>query len=328
MSSIVHTISATATITTPPGDPTPANNTSTYSKQTLCSHDPNEKTVLPRGCGPEGFVPVGTEFEYLVQFQNTGNGPAYRDVLRDFLDPDLDLNTVQLLGGSHPQVFTVDPGTREMVWTMEDINLPGESYDEPHSHGFVRYKVRHNAGAPVGTVITNQAAIYFDVNAPVLTAITTNTLDSGILPVAAFTASTTTPIPGQSVNFTYTGGTPGVSYAWNFGPNATPSTSSSQNPTGIAYSAAGAQLPTLTVNYSGCDSAPAVMLLNVSMPVSPRLNIQRVGPDVLLTWSDAAFRLQATTNLLPSVVWENVAGASPVTLPIEPGAKFFRLITP
>ena len=324
----VQTITAAATITTPAGDPTPGNNTSAYSKQTLCSHDPNDKTVVPRGCGPEGFVPVGTEFEYLVQFQNTGNGPAYRVVLRDFLDPDLDLNTVQLLGGSHPYVFTVDPNTREMVWAMEDINLPGESYDEPHSHGFVRYKVRHNAGASVGTIITNQAAIYFDVNAPVLTAITTNTLDSGTMPVAAFTASTTTPAAGLPVNFTYTGGTGGVSYLWNFGPNATPATSAAQNPTGIIYNTTGAQLPTLTVSYGGCDSDPAVMLLNVIAPVSPRLNIQRNGNDVVLTWSDATFRLQATTNLRPSVIWEDVAGASPLTLPVEPGARFFRLVSP
>lgn len=322
----VQTISSAAAITLPAGDPTATDNASGYSQQTLCSYDPNDKTVEPKGCGPEGFVPVGTEFEYFIQFQNTGNGPAYRVLLSDFLDPDLDLNTIQVLSSSHAYVFTVDAGTREMLWTMDDINLPG-TYDEPNSHGFVRYKVKHNVGAPVGTEITNRCAIIFDVNVPVLTAITTNTLSSSTPPSSAFSASTTTPGVGVPMSFTYTGGTLGANYLWDFGASATPATSTAANPSGIVYSTSGAKLPTLMVTQNGCESVATVGFITASAPPGCWLNIARNGSGVSLSWTNAAFRLQGATNLL-TAPWINVSGSSPVSLPASGNSRFFRLTYP
>lgn len=324
----LQTVSAAAAITTPPGDPTPANNISFYSDQTSCSYDPNDKTVSPHGCGPQGFVPVGTEFEYLIQFQNTGNGPAYQVVLRDFLDPGLDLSTLQLLGGSHPYAWSVNAATREIVWRMDNINLPGASYDEPDSHGFVRYKIHHNAGAPVGTVITNQCAIYFDANAPVLTAITTNTLSSSPAPVAAFTTSASAAPAGQAIDFKYTGGTTGATFAWDFGPGAIPRTSTEQNPSGVIYTTAGAKLPALTVSLGGCSGNRALALLSISTPAPAPLEVQRTGAKVILSWTNAAFHLQAAPALSAPSAWTNVPGASPCMLTIGPGPLFFRLVYP
>ena len=273
----LNTMNATATITTPPGDPTPADNTSAYSRQTTCSVDPNDKTVRPRGCGPEGFVPVGTEFEYFIQFQNTGSGPAYQVILHDMLDPSLDPATVQLLGGSHPFVFAPDPFTGELVWRMEGIDLPGSIYDEPHSHGWVRFKVQHYPGLPAGTVITNGAAIDFDLNPPVLTATTTNTLSANPLPLAAFTFTPASPFVGQTVHFTYTGGTPGVTYAWDFGPDATPSTSTVASPT-VVFSSMGKKPVSLVVYLGDCASEPAVMAVPVRpTPTKPVITVQPVS---------------------------------------------------
>ncbi|MBI5385181.1 MAG: HYR domain-containing protein [Verrucomicrobia bacterium] len=262
----LNTVIASATITTPPGDPTPADNTSAYSRQTTCSVDPNDKTVRPAGCGPDGLVPVGTEFEYFIQFQNTGSGPAYQVVLHDPLDPDLDPSTVQLLGGSHPFVCTFNPLTSELVWTMEGIELPGASYDEPHSHGWVRFKVQHLAVAPAGTVITNQAAIYFDLNPPVLTATTKNTLSTSPQPVAAFTVAPVSPTAGQPVNFTYTGGTGGATFAWNFGPGAIPPTSTAPNPAGIIFTTPGSHTVGLEVRLGDCVAPPASQVVMVGPP--------------------------------------------------------------
>ncbi len=258
-----ETVSASADILPTAGDFTPADNHSARSDTTRCAFDPNDKTVSPKGCGPQGFVPVGTEFTYLVQFQNIGSGPAQRVVIRDRLDTDLSLTTVQLIGASHPYTFVINTSTREMVWTFDDINLPGASYNEPGSHGYVRYKVKHLVGRPVGTVITNQAAIYFDLNPPIYTAITTNTLSSSTLPNAFFTASPAAVLTGQPVNFTYTNSNVGVTFFWNFGSDAIPSTSTAQNPGPVVYLRPGVKLPTLVVSQGGCGSEPYVGRVDV-----------------------------------------------------------------
>src|SRR5262249_22809677 len=64
--------------------------------------------------------------------------------------------------------------------------------------GFLTYLVRPKSGLPTGTVITNQASIVFDVNAPILTPSTLNTLD-----VIAPT-STVAPLPAVEDSSSFT----------------------------------------------------------------------------------------------------------------------------
>ena len=54
--------------------------------------------------------------------------------------------------------------------------LPADT-TPPNGEGFVFYTVAPLAGLPSGTVITNQASVIFDVNAPILTPVWSNTLD-------------------------------------------------------------------------------------------------------------------------------------------------------
>ena len=55
------------------------------------SHDPNDKQVSPRGCGPAGLIHRDQPLTYLIQFQNLGTAPAQRVIIRDLLDDGLDL---------------------------------------------------------------------------------------------------------------------------------------------------------------------------------------------------------------------------------------------
>jgi PKD repeat protein len=161
----------------------------------------------------------------------------------------------------------------------------------------------------------------------VLTAITTNTITDNPLPYASFTVSRSNPLVGTNVDFIYTGGTPGASFAWDFGPGATPATSTAQNPAGVVYATPGPKLPTLKVTLSGCEAEPALALVNVG-DTGVQLNAQRSGGDVVLSWSDFAYHLQASPTVTPLTVWTNVPGASPVTVPIGTGSLFFRLANP
>jgi hypothetical protein len=58
------------------------------------------------------------------------------------------------------------------------------------------------------------------------------------------------------------------------------------------------------------------------------LIIQRTGDQVEVSWTDANYHLQATPVLVPSAVWTNVSGASPLSIPIGPSTLFFRLTNP
>ena len=54
--------------------------------------------------------------------------------------------------------------------------LPDSNVNEPASHGFVKFTVSQQPGNPMGTVINNQAAIYFDFNDPIFTNIYSHTV--------------------------------------------------------------------------------------------------------------------------------------------------------
>ena len=155
----------TASVTIEPlaGDATPTDNTDSETEEVRAPLDPNMKAVRP-----EPFISAGDILDYVVYFQNVGNDTAFDIVVRDVLDPGLDISTVEPLAASHPYAFGFDAGS-ELVWAFNDIKLPDSITDEPASHGFLRFRVRVLAVSAPGTTIGNSAAIYFDFNDPVIT---------------------------------------------------------------------------------------------------------------------------------------------------------------
>lgn len=167
-------LSASIASTSPGTDQNLSNNTYSTCFYIGTSYDPNDKHSLPKGTGPQGNIEVGTELEYVIRFQNTGTFPAQQVYILDTLDSDLDISTLQVLASSHHMVFTQNGNA--LKFDFPNIMLPDSNSDAEGSMGFVRFKVKHNANAPLGTVINNTANIYFDFNAPVVTNTTINTL--------------------------------------------------------------------------------------------------------------------------------------------------------
>ncbi len=141
-----------------------------------CAYDPNDKIGYPLGYTDAHFVEDGTEIEYVVRFQNTGNAAAYDVIIRDTLDQNLDIETFRLVANSHSVMVVVDPEYREIAFNFSDIMLPDSTSDEPGSHGLVSFKIRMKQNLPMGTLISNTAGIYFDTNPAVITNTYTHTI--------------------------------------------------------------------------------------------------------------------------------------------------------
>jgi uncharacterized repeat protein (TIGR01451 family) len=155
------------------------NNTSTDCHALIGAFDPNDLQVAAQNFNQEGFVMAddiddNDELTYLIRFQNTGNDTAYNVKIKDLLPQELNPATIVPGAASHNYNWLVLNG--ELIFDFLMINLPDSFTNEPLSHGFVKFKIQQNAGNLPGTVITNQAGIYFDFNAPIITNQTFNTI--------------------------------------------------------------------------------------------------------------------------------------------------------
>ncbi len=142
------------------------------------SFDANTKVAAPIGLYEEHYIDGTEELEYLLYFQNVGTDTAFTVVVHDTLSPLLDITSLRLGASSHPFDFSIRPG-RVLEWRYDDIYLPDSLINEPESHGFAQFFVTPKADLAEGTVIYNDANIYFDRNAPILTNETFHTIGDG-----------------------------------------------------------------------------------------------------------------------------------------------------
>ncbi len=132
------------------------------------SYDPNDKTGYPLGVDFGHYILPNQQMQYVIRFQNTGTDTAFKVVIRDTLETDLNIFSVVSGVSSHNYSFRMY-GPRILEWTFNNIMLPDSFNSEPNSHGFVTFIVEQNENLPSGTSIDNSAAIYFDFNAPIIT---------------------------------------------------------------------------------------------------------------------------------------------------------------
>lgn len=161
-------------------------------RQNVASFDPNDKHAYPDGYGEEHYIRPNTPLEYTIRFQNTGTDTAFTVIIRDTLSELLDMATVHPGPSSHPYRLEIH-NNRELAFVFDPIQLPDSTTNLEGSMGFVRYTVRPRADAPLESRIDNQAAIYFDYNAPVLTNTTFHHLGEGFLQVVDAVINTTLP---------------------------------------------------------------------------------------------------------------------------------------
>ncbi|BDS10517.1 DUF7619 domain-containing protein [Aureispira anguillae] len=132
------------------------------------SYDPNDKRGFPLGLGTENEILPQQDLDYIIRFQNTGTDTAFVVVIRDTLPMELDILSLREGAASHDYSFRIY-GPRVLEWRFNNIILPDSSSNLIASQGFVSFKVKQAANLPLGTIINNHAAIYFDFNQPIIT---------------------------------------------------------------------------------------------------------------------------------------------------------------
>lgn len=165
-----NTLMHTANVDPVAGDSTPLNNVESCSRIITGSYDPNDKAVLP-----EGLITTDQLLKYTIRFQNTGTDTAFTVMISDTLSNNLDISTFREGVASHDYDLTLH-GNGIMQWTFNNILLPDSNINEPASHGFVTFYIKPKSTLFGGDKILNDASIYFDFNAPIIT----NTVESEI----------------------------------------------------------------------------------------------------------------------------------------------------
>ncbi len=146
-------------------EPVLTNNNFSVHTTITGSFDPNDKLVWPKDVF---LLDQDSVLDYTIRFQNTGTDTAFTVVVTDTLSNDLDMATFRQGAVSHPFTVTFKPG-RVVEWRFADIQLPDSTINEPASHGLVSFSIRPAAPVLPGTIIRNNADIFFDFNPPVRT---------------------------------------------------------------------------------------------------------------------------------------------------------------
>ena len=146
------------------------------------SFDPNDKTVYPISTLD---ISGDRWLTYTIRFQNTGTASAENIYITDTISTDLDWTSFDLLSYSH-QPLTQVYNDGLIKFNFPHINLPDSSSNEPKSHGFVQFKIRAKDSLAVGAIIENKANIFFDLNPPIITNTTSNTITNCSIPATHY----------------------------------------------------------------------------------------------------------------------------------------------
>ena len=128
-----NSICVSAVVTPTAGDNSTANNNFSTCIPVVNSYDPNNKIVYPGIVSP-GFTDYIT---YTINFQNTGNAPAFNVRLEDTLSPLLNVTTFELLDYSHDLHYKTD--NNKLTVYYPNIMLVDSTTSEPDSKGHISF---------------------------------------------------------------------------------------------------------------------------------------------------------------------------------------------
>jgi len=169
-------LSFTVSCTSNQPDNNPDNNIMSFFQPVVNSFDPNDIAVLEGPVIPQ--EQADDWLHYIVRFENTGTAEAVNVRVENTLSDLLNWNTLAIEGSSHPVVTNWQGNLA--TFRFDNINLPATSQDAVSSHGWVAYRVKPGANFVQGTTIENNAHIYFDFNAGVMT----NTVTTELAPLS------------------------------------------------------------------------------------------------------------------------------------------------
>ena len=149
-------------------------------QELIGSFDPNDKAAFPKGKTDAHLIDRNIDIDYKIRFQNTGTDTAFTVVILDSLSAQLDPTTLRQGPSSHDYELTILEGNI-LQFTFNNIMLPDSNVNVVGSNGFVQFKISQQPDLDYGTMIYNNAAIYFDFNEPVITNTTFH--EVGVLPV-------------------------------------------------------------------------------------------------------------------------------------------------
>jgi len=130
--------------------------------------------------GPEGDLLPEATVNYTITYENEGAGRAYGVYVVNELPEVFDESTLELYGAGQ-----FIESSREIFWLAGELGPKGD----PDSEGVITYTVALTGGLPSGTVVSNQAVVYFP-SVPEETP--TNTWVNLVSPLVALPQSLTT----------------------------------------------------------------------------------------------------------------------------------------
>ena len=173
-----------------------------------------------------------------------------------------------------PTVNFTNSGDDCLDATFDFTNTGSTGSDWTYAWDFGAASNPQTSSAENPTGITYNTAGTKDISLTISDAYCSNSLIQSInvyeTPEADFT-STAPECTGLGVDFTNTGSSAGMSFNWDFGTDATPATSTTENPTDVVYSSAGTKTITLLVTNTttGCtDEIQKTITINQTPSVS------------------------------------------------------------
>ncbi len=159
------TVNSDYSVTPVTGDINPENNNDVKTDTVKSSYDPNEMSVMP-----EGYISSGTQLQYTIDFENTGNDTAHNIYVMDTLSDNVIPTSMRILASSATMnIIPIRAGGHNIIkFDFPNIYLPDSSHHN-QCNGMVMFTINTRSGLPDGTLVTNGAGIFFDDNPVVLT---------------------------------------------------------------------------------------------------------------------------------------------------------------
>lgn len=170
-----------ATVTNSGAETNTTNNSAITTVTVTGSYDPNDKTGRTSTGFDENlyFADLDEWIDYTIRFQNTGTAAAETVVIRDTIESDLDITSLEILGATHAFTPSFNPD-RSLSFTFNNINLPDSTTDLAGSQGAISFRIKPRAGITFGDVLENTAGIYFDFNPPIITNTSSHVVDYSV----------------------------------------------------------------------------------------------------------------------------------------------------